>query len=163
ALPRAALAVAGILTVALTGCAASAPKADDGELRIVASTNVYGSIARAILGDEGHVTSIINDASQDPHSYEATAQDQLAVAKADIAIGNGGGYDPFLQTLLSAVANDGVVVIQAIDVPVMLGEEPDAHGYDEPAADAAAEGADHDGHGHPEGFNEHVWYSLQAM
>ncbi len=97
----------------LAGCASPAPGAgpdEDTRLSIVASTNVYGDIASAIGGDLVSVTSIITSAAQDPHSYEASAQDQLALSKADLVIENGGGYDPFIDQLLEASASTAVVI-----------------------------------------------------
>ena len=116
----------------LTGCA-TAPTVDDGTVRVVASTNVYGSIIEAIGGDLVSVTNLIASAAQDPHSFEASAQDQLAVSKADLVVENGGGYDPFVDTLLDAASSDAVVI-------------------------TASEIA-----GLPAGGNEHLWYSFGAM
>lgn len=144
-----ALAVASVLAVAgLAGCAATPNAGDDDRVSIVASTNVYGDIAAQIAGDRADVTSIIASASHDPHSYEASAQDQLAIADADLVIRNGGGYDPFIDTLLDASRNGDVVVLDAVEISGLA------------ADDAADEG---DEHGHLDGFNEHVWYSLRAM
>lgn len=148
-----ALATASVLAVAgLSGCAAT-PAADDGRLSIVASTNVYGDIAAQIAGVGVDVTSIITSAAQDPHSYEASAQDQLAITDADLVIENGGGYDPFVDTLLDASGNDDVVVLNAVDISGLAPDDDDH----------AAEEAEADGHSHIEGFNEHVWYSFEAM
>ena len=151
ALSRSALQIGAVLavsTLALAGC--SAPTPDDGVLRIVASTNVYGSIAQAIAGDHAEVTSIITSPDQDPHDYEATARDQLAISKADIVIENGGGYDPFIDMLLSSSGSDHVVVLNAVELSGLLEED---HDHD----------SEEEGHGHIEGFNEHIWYSLPAM
>lgn len=149
-----ALATASVLAaVGLVGCAATPTPDDDGRLSIVASTNVYGDIATQIAGDAADVTSIITSAGQDPHSYEASAQDQLAIADADLVIYNGGGYDPFVDTLLDASGNDDLEVLDAVEVAGPAPEEDDDH------ADEEGEGA----HDHIEGFNEHVWYSLHSM
>ena len=154
-----------VAALALTGCA-SAPAADDasGTLSIVASTNVYGSIAEAVGGDLVDVTSLITSAAQDPHSFEASAQDQLALSKADLVIENGGGYDPFIDTLLSAGSNDAPVV-NASEASGLL--EGDEHEHDDASTGSASEaGHDHgeeDGHDHIEGFNEHVWYSFHGV
>jgi zinc/manganese transport system substrate-binding protein len=48
------------------------------------------------------VTAIIHDSAQDPHEYEATPRDALAIAEADLVVVNGGGYDEFMATLLEA-------------------------------------------------------------
>lgn len=118
----------------LTACSTPPAAHDDGTLKIVASTNVYGSIARSIAGQHAVVTSLIDSASQDPHSFEGSARDQLALSKADLVIENGGGYDDFIDTLLRGAGNPDVVVLNAVDVI----------------------GADANG-------NEHIWYSPTFM
>jgi len=165
--PRAALVgTIAVTALALAGCSASTPAADENAgLSIVASTNVYGSIAEAIGGDLVTVTSIITSAAQDPHSYEASAQDQLALSKTDLVIENGGGYDPFIDTLLSASSSEAPVV-NASEASGLL--EGDAHEHDDDAStsstDSAAEEEEgHEGHDHIEGFNEHVWYSFHGV
>jgi zinc/manganese transport system substrate-binding protein len=156
----AALATASVLIAGLAGCAAT-PAADDGRPSIVASTNVYGDIARQIAGDVADVTSIITSAAQDPHSYEASAQDQLAIADADLVIHNGGGYDSFVDTLLDASGNPDVEVLDAVAISGLAPQDDAEEGDAE--HDEAEEEDGHDGHDHIEGFNEHVWYSFEAM
>lgn len=156
----AALAASALV---LAGCAgpSATPPEDDSVLRIVASTNVYGDIAATIGGDAVIVTSIIDSAAADPHSYEASARDQLAISEADLIIVNGGGYDPFMETLIDA-SGTSAVVVTAVEVAGLV--EGDDHAEDDHADDDAhAEDDDHAGHDHIEGVNEHVWYSLHAM
>jgi zinc/manganese transport system substrate-binding protein len=153
-------ALAGV-SLLLTACGTSggapsaSPGTDDspGVVNVVASTNVYGDIARMIGGDNVSVTAIITKTSQDPHSYEATAQDRLAISKAELVIENGGGYDDFLHKLAddSKVAHDNILT--AVEVAGLAPEE--GHTESAPATDL---------HDHQHGaFNEHVWYSLDAM
>lgn len=144
------IAILAVAALALAGCAAT-PATDDGTVKVVASTNVYGSIASAIGGDLVTVTSLIDSAAQDPHSFEASAQDQLAISKADLVIENGAGYDPFIDTLLDAASADAVVV-SASEASGLLEVE---HDHDN--------GDDESEHEHVEGFNEHVWYNLPGM
>lgn len=169
-LPAAALVAAASL--ALAGCAGtSSPAAsgsDDGRISVVASTNVYGSLAAEVGGDAVEVTSIVTSLAQDPHSYEASARDQLTVSQADLVIENGGGYDSFL---------DGLVEASGSTAPVLTAVEfshdfPGAKGHDDHASDEADEhasddgdghGHDHEGHDHIEGFNEHVWYDPHTI
>ena len=126
--------------IALTGCAATTPAAPtDGPIRIVASTNAYGDIAKEIGGEAVTVTSLIDDPSQDPHSYEANGQVQLALSKAQVVIENGGGYDDFIDTLLKGVNNRDATVLNAADIS----------GLDQ-----------HPEHGE---FNEHLWYDFPVM
>ena len=151
-----ALAAASVL--ALAGCAGGAAAPDDDTLQVVASTSVYGQIAEEIGGDAVSVTSIVSSLSQDPHSYEASARDQLAVQRADLIIENGGGYDSFLDALIEA-SGSAAPVITAAEF---------SHDWPENAGHGEAEATgdhdhDHAGHEHVEGFNEHVWYDPHAM
>jgi zinc/manganese transport system substrate-binding protein len=156
--PRAITAAFAGLAVLLTACAPTpgTPQGsgDDGIVDVVASTSVYGDIVGTIGGDKVRVNSIISRTSQDPHSYEATTQDKLAVSKAELVLENGGGYDDFLHKLTDDTGLDHGVVLNASELSGLAPEE---------AAGASA-GPDADGHTHsPAGFNEHVWYSLPAM
>jgi zinc/manganese transport system substrate-binding protein len=128
----------------LAGCASPASgRPADGRISVVASTSVYGSIAEAIVGDAAEVTSIIVRGNQDPHGYEATARDQLTLARADLVIDNGGGYDPFVGELLET-AGSNPVRVTAVE------------GGDHTGGETEAAHSGHHG-------NEHVWYSLHAM
>ena len=131
-----ALTVAALTALALSGCSAGS-SADGGKVRVVASTNVYGDIASTIAGDTVQVTSLMSDPAQDPHSFEASAQSQLAVSKADILIENGGGYDDFVSTLRSGSKNTKATVLNVVDL-----------------SGKKAEGG---------ALNEHVWYDFPTI
>jgi zinc/manganese transport system substrate-binding protein len=132
-LGSAAAAAASLLL--LTACgSADGSSSTDGGVSVVASMNVYGDIAAAIGGRDVEVTSIISDPSADPHSFEASTRTQLAVSDADVVIQNGGGYDDFMKTLISAT-DSSAAVITAVDA----------------SGKAAAEG------------NEHVWYDFPTV
>jgi len=118
----------------LVSCAEAPPESG---VRIVASTDVYGSIASAIAGNHASVTSFINSPSQDPHEFEASARAQLELSRADIVLVNGGGYDDFMDVLLSGAGNDAAKVLRAVDFSA------------EPEAEVSA--------------NEHVWYDLDTV
>ena len=63
------VALAVLLGVA--GCGSSSTVSGNERLTVVASTTVWGSVARAVAGDAADVKSIISDPSADPHSYES--------------------------------------------------------------------------------------------
>lgn len=136
--------VVGAAALALTGCASSSAPGDgssDAPVRVVASTNVYGSIVESIGGEHVAVTSILDDPSQDPHSFESSAKTQLAVSKADLLIENGGGYDDFMKTLADAASTkaDTINVVQLSGLAGSSGKHGDAE------------------------FNEHMFYSYPTM
>ncbi|WP_262001981.1 metal ABC transporter solute-binding protein, Zn/Mn family [Microbacterium sp. Mcb102] len=168
--PVVALALASVAALALAGCSTTpaAGEGDDGTITVVASTNVYGDIAAQIGGDRVEVESLITSASQDPHSYEATARDRLTVQKADLVIENGGGYDAFVDTLLQDAKDPHVVTAVEFshDFPGNEGHDEAEHDHaDEESHDHDhAEGEEgHEGHNHIEGFNEHVWFDPHTM
>jgi zinc/manganese transport system substrate-binding protein len=146
------LTLATATVLLLAGCAANDSTSDATDepfagLTIVSSTNVWGDVASSVGGDLVQVVSIIDNFSQDPHSYEASARDQLAVNDADVVVANGGGYDSFIDTLAEAAGNSNIVY-------AYLPEE----GKEE---DHATEEAGHD-HDHAHG-NEHVWYDFHVV
>lgn len=102
-----------VALLALAGCSPAQEKrwsAGTGEIKIVASTNVWGSVANLVAGDLATVDAIIYNTNQDPHSYELTARDQLLISEADIVIMNGGGYDDFIQTAIDADETPAIIV-----------------------------------------------------
>ncbi|GGD25499.1 hypothetical protein GCM10010915_01820 [Microbacterium faecale] len=175
---RAVLSVtlAGLTAFVLAGCtsAQGVPSgSDDDGLRIVSSTTVYADLAQRIVGETATVEAVIDSAAVDPHDYEATARDGLAVRDADVVIMNGGGYDAFMHGLIESAGVEHVIA--AVDFHHGSGDR--AHDDDhEEGAEAGdhdhdhGHGGDHDhdhGHGgdhdHDHSFNEHVWYDPHTM
>lgn len=170
-------AVVAAAALALAGCAPGTPPAGQpDQITVVASTDVYGDLAAAVGGDLVSVTSIIESAAQDPHSYEASARDQLSVARAQLIVMNGGGYDSFMNTLLAAAATGlGAAVVEAVlladhgdDAGTAADDhaDPDDDHGDEHADDGDDHAADDHGHVHSDldpDFNEHVWYDLHIV
>ena len=96
------LAVGAILlTFSLSACGkqSSTKKASTDKLNVVATTNFYGNIAQEVLGDHGTVTSIINSPNIDPHDFTPTTATAKKVAKANLVIENGVGYDTWVNKL----------------------------------------------------------------
>ncbi|TXN29245.1 metal ABC transporter solute-binding protein, Zn/Mn family [Lacisediminihabitans profunda] len=129
-------AIGAAIAVVISGCSAPSPTATGGPVRVVASTNVYGDIAKQVGGDRVRVDSIIDNPAQDPHSFEAGAQVQLAISKANLVIENGGGYDDFVGTLLKGANNADATVLNATTIS----------GYHQGGS-----------------FNEHLWYDFPTV
>ncbi|KRM24331.1 metal ABC transporter solute-binding protein, Zn/Mn family [Latilactobacillus graminis] len=126
--------MAGILmlTLLVTGCGQNKEKKTG--IQVVSSLDFYGEAAQAVLGKQGHVTAIINSPSLDPHSYEATTNDAKLVAKADVIIENGLGYDRWLNKLVNSAQSDTQTVLTVSQLMKRA-----------------------------DGANEHLWYDLKTM
>jgi zinc/manganese transport system substrate-binding protein len=125
-----------VALVALSGCSpVEQPRwqVGSGPIKIVASTNVWGSVANLVAGDLATVEAIIYNVNQDPHSYELTARDQLLINNADIVIMNGGGYDDFMQQAIDADPTPAITV----DAFMASGDD--------------------------ETRNEHIWYDVDQV
>lgn len=156
-------AVAGVAALALatSGCGGEGASSESDRIKVVTSTNVWGSVAGAVGGDRVEVDSLIDDPVADPHSYESTATDGLAVAESKLVVFNGGGYDDFAAKL--AKQSEGVPAIDAFELSGHGEEDPeDEHAEEDEHAAEEGEHADEDGHGHG-GANEHVWYDLETV
>lgn len=133
ALTLGALASTGLVACSKTEEGAGSGGAENGSaLEVFASTSVWGSIAKDVGGDMVTVSSAVNNPDQDPHDYEATAEDKLKISRSTLAVINGGGYDTWATTLLNSVRTRPVVV------------------------DAFTTS------GFKDGDNEHIFYSLDA-
>ena len=129
---RAGAALAAVLVLAACGSASPPPAGPS----VVATTDVYGAVASAVGGPGVSVTSLIRSADADPHEYEPTPADALAVSRATVFIANGGGYDEFASKLFDAASAKPISVV----VTSLSGGDSDA----------------------PD-FNEHVWYDLPTI
>ncbi|MCB4207206.1 metal ABC transporter solute-binding protein, Zn/Mn family [Arthrobacter sp. UM1] len=148
---------AGGLALGVAGCGGgfsdASGSAQGGRLPVVASTGVWAAVASAVGGERVDAKAVI-PASQDPHSFEPTAKDRLAVKRAEVVIVNGGGYDTFMDALVADSGKKDTLVNAVTDSGL-------------PGADEASHAEEHgeeDGHSHAHGeFNEHVWYSLPVL
>jgi zinc/manganese transport system substrate-binding protein len=170
--------VAAVTAVSLSGCASSAAEetqsGSESKPTIVATTNVWADITGQVAGQFFDVTALISDTSVDPHSYEASAREQLAISEADLFVVNGGGYDDFALTLASATETEMFNVYDVLEATELeggdehAGESGDEHAEesaDEHADESSDEHADEsaDEHGDEHDGSDHVWYSLHSV
>ncbi len=101
-----------------------------GQIQIVAAENFWGSLIQQLGGTHVAVTSFVTDPNADPHEYESSAVDARAVAKAQLVVVNGAGYDDWALKLISADNNPNQTVLNAANLL-----------------------------GIPNGTNPHLWYN----
>ena len=179
------LSVAVTAVLAACGSSGNGSSAGDGAggepagsttpISVVTSTNVWGDVVSQIGGQYATVRPLVTDPSADPHSFEPSAQAQLAVSKAELIVTNGGGYDEWMTTLIDA-SGSVAPVIDAVD---LFGSGPATPATATPAtatpatatpgtatptptpATPASATTGSEAHGEP--FNEHVWYDLPTV
>ncbi len=124
---------------------------------VYTSTNVWGAVAKAVGGEHIEVIAGVNEPTQDPHDYQATANDKLNISKAKLVLVNGGGYDDWTTTLAKSV-QPVPKIINAVELSgIKMPEENHDHHHDDHHHDHAG----HD-HKHHVDFNEHVFFSLDT-
>ncbi|MFN2226511.1 MAG: metal ABC transporter substrate-binding protein, partial [Anaerolineae bacterium] len=111
------LIVLGVtLAVVLAGCGTAAPEgtashgAEPGDLapvvlgagerlRVVATTNIVGDVARQVGGDHIDLT-VLMGIGVDPHSYVPSPTDTAALHDAHLVLANGAGLEANLDEML---------------------------------------------------------------
>jgi zinc/manganese transport system substrate-binding protein len=125
---------AAVAATVLTACGGSSPGSDgSGRPTVLASTDVWGSVATAVAGPDARVDSIITDPTHDPNSYQTSPADAAEIQDAGLVVVNGGHYDEFAE---KAAAGRGKPTIDAFAL------RPEALRGDD---------------------NEHVWYNLDTV
>ena len=118
----AALASVGMLaSVAACGSGQSTSE-KNGTIEVAASVNQWGTVAKALGGDNVNVTSIINSTNVDAHDYEPTTSDIAKLQKAQVIIVNGAGYDAWA---VKAAQTVNAIIVNAAEIGgVNDGENP---------------------------------------
>jgi zinc/manganese transport system substrate-binding protein len=129
-----ALLAALVLPAGCGGAPGEGGGTSSGRPQVVAAESFWGSIAAQLGGSRVTVRSIIVNPSTDPHSYEPTASDAVALARSQMAIVNGIGYDSWASKLIDANASSSREVL---DVGHLLALHP--------------------------GDNPHQWYSPSSV
>jgi zinc/manganese transport system substrate-binding protein len=126
-----------LIAAGIAGCGGAGIGAEGGSsggrLDVVAAENFWGSIAGQLGGSDVAVQSIIVNPNTDPHAYEPTASDGIALAKSQMAIVNGIGYDTWASKLLAANASGSRVLLDVGDV-VGLQEGDNPHQWYSPSS-----------------------------
>ncbi len=136
--------------------------ANGGQLHVVATHGILADVARNVAGDLAEVSSLI-PVGADPHAFIPTPSDLTAVAKADLVLFNGAGYE---EAVLDAIENAGeggnlvnasaCVEIRPFGAGMGHGDHEDDHADDDDGDehadgdhdDAHAEDDDHADDGH---------------
>jgi ABC-type Zn uptake system ZnuABC Zn-binding protein ZnuA len=129
-----------LISITLLAAACSPASVESGKPSVLATTTIIGDVAAQIGGEHIDVVVLLPPDS-DPHSYQLTPQDLVAMEEAQLVLVNGFGLEEFLGDLIEDNINqDKIVVVSEGITPIIFGEEKDS---------------DHE-HDHEE-FDPHVW------
>ena len=130
-----AVLLAGV--IAGCGVAPADPTKGARVVHVVASANQWGDIARQIGGRHASVTSILSSPNEDPHLYASSPRDAARLARANLVVLNGLGYDDWARKLLDASSSSGRRELTIADVLRPAGSNPHLW-YDVPRLPDAA-------------------------
>lgn len=108
-------------------------------LEAVASFTVIADMVHSVGGDRVHVTSLIGP-NGDPHVYEPTPADALALKKADVTFVSGLDLEGWLDRLIKASGYRGEPVVLSAGIKTRSMEEDGKRITDPHAWNSAANG-----------------------
>jgi len=110
------------------------------ELNVVASFTVLADMAKQVGGEHVKVTSLVGP-DGDPHSFEPSPKDSVALSHADVVIVSGPGMEGWMDRLVSASGYKGKVVVASRGVDTRSMEEDGKTITDPHAWNSAENGA----------------------
>ena len=147
----------GVMSVAMGivigGCGSSAPT-NEGKLPVVASVYPVYDVAKQVGGDKIALTLLVPPGSE-PHDWEPSSSDLMAIGKAKLFLYNGAGLEPTEKIVTKDVLRDAkaIELSKAVRVLPMPHEDSEGEMAKESAPSAVDKSAD--GHDHEHGSNDH--------
>ena len=113
----------------------------DDKLKIVTTIFPYYDFVRNIAADKAEIKLLLSPGSE-PHSYEPSPSDIVAIENCDVFIYNGGESDEWVDGVLDSIENSDMAVLKMMDYVDALNEQTPEH----------TEGDE---------LDEHIWTSLR--
>ena len=152
----------GVMSVAMGivigGCGNSAPT-NEGKLPVVASVYPVYDVAKQVGGDKIALTLLVPPGSE-PHDWEPSSSDLMAIGKAKLFLYNGAGLEPTEKIVTKDVLRDAKAIelskaARVLPMPDASSEGEAAMKSASPAVETSADGHEHE---HDHGGNDpHVW------
>ena len=135
-----------VLVMLLSACSPAATPTP-GSPRVIAAESFLADIAQNVAGQRLTIETLV-PLGIDPHAFEPTPQDVAKVASADLIIINGGGFESWMEAILTSAGGTHRVIEASAG---LTSREPLA----------VEEGEDHD-HEH-QGLDPHFWLNPQNV
>lgn len=117
------------------------PAAAAEPLKVTASFSILADMAREVGGSRVEVTALVGP-GEDAHMFAPAPADAAAVAKADVIVINGLGFEGWMERLVQSVDAKGLVVTASNGVNVL---------------EAHDDGGDDHDHDHGDEADPHAW------
>jgi zinc/manganese transport system substrate-binding protein len=119
----------------LEGCGSSSSGAGgaDAPITAVGAENEYANVIEQIGGPYVKVSAIESNPNTDPHTYEASPSVAQTVARAQLLVENGVGYDTYMSRIESASPSSGRKVINVQKLLGLPESTPNPHLWYKPA------------------------------
>lgn len=102
-------------------------------LQVVASFSILGDMVHQVAGNDVQLTTLIA-AGSDAHVYSPSPADAAALAKADLVIINGMGFEGWLERLIDSSGYKGRVLTASQGItPLRIHNHPDPHAWQDAA------------------------------
>ena len=145
-------AVAAALLMS-AGCAA--PRVESGQLQVAATTYPLVFFAEQVGGPEANVLQMIPPGVE-PHNWEPSPRDIVAIEQSDVFVFNGAGLEPWGERVAESLEGKSTIVVEATEGLELI----EASGGDEHDDDDSDKHGDDDGDEHGnKGLDPHVWLS----
>jgi zinc transport system substrate-binding protein len=166
----AAIAI-GVILVGAQQFGASVPQADFprqdtmmpepqiSKIRVIASFYPLYEFSKNIAGDKADI-STFTPIGIEPHDWEPSTGDLIALKKSDVFVHNGGGMEPFVEKLIDSGEYSNVLFVETthgLDL-IKTNEEHEEHEEQEHTNEEHTEAnSDNMDHDHEFPYDPHVW------
>lgn len=130
-------------SILASGCRRPPEPTSSGAIRVVVSIEPLAMIVREIAGELARVSTLL-PAGADPHHYEVRPRKIVELARADLIVSVGGGFDGWAEGLCAG-CETGARRLRVLELPGITAEPTRHDGHEREAG------------GHEEALDPHVW------
>lgn len=133
---RRSLVIGLSLGLLLLGCEASTDSADNEKPQVVSTSTIIADLTETVGGEEIAHQGILQPGA-DPHVYEPTPRDSVALEQADLILYNGFNLEPGLIKMINSTGANAKKfavgeVVKPLDFEYQGQQEPDPHVWGDP-------------------------------
>lgn len=132
---------------------------ESGKLSVYTTIYPLYYVADRIGGEYVSIKNVV-PAGVEPHDYEPTAQDMVAISKANVLIYNGGGLEAWVEKAVKSLNQANLLAVNTTEgLTLLASEEHDHHHEGDKGHEGESAGHEHEHeHEHDHGeFDPHVW------